>query len=79
MIDADFILLVLMFICIGIMAITAITDRVLFYYKKTPGRGYAQLAKPGKPQWLISLYSNLELIGFLGFIACVATLAWRLS
>lgn len=64
-------------IFIGIMTLTALTDRMLFYYKKTPGRGYAQIAKPGKPEWLINLYSNLELIGFLGFIVCILIAAWR--
>ena len=63
----------------AILLIAALTDRLLFYYKKTPGRGYAQIARPGKPKWLISLYSNLELIGFLGFIAVVLVMAWQYS
>ena len=61
----------------ALLLIAALTDRLLFYYKKTPGRGYAQIAKPGKPKWLITLYSNLELIGFLGFVAVVLVMAFR--
>lgn len=60
-----------------ILLIASLTDGLLFYYKKTPGRGYAQIARPNRPAWLISLYSNLELIGFLGFIAVCLVMAWQ--
>lgn len=77
--DLDTVLLVLMFICIGIMAVTAVTDRMFFYYKKTPGRGYAQIAKPNVPKQVVSIYSSLELVGFLGFCICIGLLAWRMN
>lgn len=75
----DSALLVMMFASIGVMLITTITDRMLFYYKKTPGRGYAQMAKPKVSKKLISVYSALELIGFFGFCISIAILAWKLD
>ncbi len=57
----------------------ALFDRLVFYYKKTPGRGYVQIAKPNVPKWIVILFSNLELIGFLGFAAVILLIAWRFS
>jgi hypothetical protein len=75
--DVDAILLIIMFAFIAILAITAITDGFLFRYKKTPGRGYAQIAKRGMPGWLTTLHGNLELIAFLGLIVSLLAVAWR--
>jgi hypothetical protein len=73
----DAVLFGLMIFFGAILLVAALTDRLLFYYKKTPGRGYAQIARPNRPQWLISLYSNLELVGFLGFITVCLVMAWQ--
>lgn len=75
--DIDLALLIAMFVCLGIMATTAVTDGLLFRYKKAPGRGYAQVAKPGVSKRLINIYSNLELVGFIGFVICVLVIAFR--
>lgn len=75
--NIDTLLLVLMFAFIAILAVTAISDGFLFRYKKTPGRGYAQIAKRGMPSWLTNLHGNLELIALLGFILCLLAIAWR--
>ena len=75
----DTLLFGFMIFCGVLMFLTAVTDRVFFYYKKTPGRGYAQIPKRNFPKWVINIYSNLELVGFLGFCISVGLLAWRVS
>lgn len=73
------ILLGAMIFCGVLLLITVVSDRFIFHYKKTPGRGYAQIAKPNMPKWLVSLYSSLLQVGFFGFCVFAGLLAWRLS
>lgn len=79
MFDVDLLLLCLLIFFGALQFVAGFFDRLIFYYKKTPGRGYAQIARPGRPRWLIALYSNIEIIAFLGFAATCLLLAWRYS
>ena len=75
----DTILIGLMILFGVLLFAGALFDRLIFYYKKRPGRGYIQLAKPGVPRWLVKFYSNIELISFLGFTIVILLVAWRFT
>jgi hypothetical protein len=62
----------------GLLLVAAVSERVLFHYRKTPGRGYDQVRSLRTPPWLARLHSTLELIGFLGFAATSIILALQL-
>jgi hypothetical protein len=63
----------------GLLLVAGVSDRLIFRYKKTPGRGYAQIRNWRVPPWAADLHSTLELIGFVGFIATVAAMYFRLN
>jgi hypothetical protein len=62
----------------GLLMVAAVSDRLLFHYRKTPGRGYEQVRNLRTPPWLARLHSTLELTGFLGFVATLIFLALQL-
>ena len=61
----------------GLLVVAGVSDGLIFRYKKTPGRGYAQIRNWHVPPWVASLHSALELIGFAGFMVTAAIMYFR--